>query len=168
MLMTRCSKSDLAALFGVSVLKVERWSSQGMPQGLDGFYTLSEALRWILKGLRTDLGRKLLQGSLTQKELTIILQVSRQTITEWGRAGLPRRVDGTYSLGVVMRWLKCHYLTSAKKEYEQRLVTLQKKICRNVRQLEKFLAGNNKTAMIGLNGIGGATRPPQNLKLKGK
>ena len=139
-LMTRCSKSDLAALLGVSVLKVERWTAQGLPRGPDGFYTLSQALRWILRGHRIDVERKFLTGRLSQKELVSLLGLSRQAVAVWTRAGLPVGKNG-YSLPRVVHWLHGHYRAAAQKEYECRLEAMRKKLCRNLAQCERFLSG---------------------------
>ena len=84
--------------------------------------------------------------SVNQKELIAMLGFSRQSVATWTRAGLPRHADGTYSVASVMRWLRAYYAANARKKYEARLALMRRKVTRNVRQLERFLAG--KTGKI--------------------
>jgi len=78
---------------------------------------------------------------LSQVQLVELFGVTRQAISNWGRAGMPRGRDGTYSLPDVVRWLRTFYRASAQKEYERRLSAMRRKVTRNAAQLQKFLAG---------------------------
>jgi len=81
------------------------------------------------------------QRSLNQRELIVLLGVSRQSVALWSRTGLPRHADGTYSVASVLRWLRAYYAASAEKKYQNRLVGMRKKITRNCRQQLRFLSG---------------------------
>ena len=79
--------------------------------------------------------------SLSQKELIVLLGVSRQSVAVWTRAGMPRGRDGTYSLPDVLRWLRVFYRRGAAAVYEKRLSVMRKKLTRNCRQQLRFLSG---------------------------
>ena len=78
---------------------------------------------------------------LSQLQVAALLNVSRQTIFVWSRAGLPRNPDLTYDLAVIVCWLRSFYRASAEAKYLRRLSAMRKKVTRNAAQLQKFLAG---------------------------
>jgi len=137
---TRCSKSDLAALLGVSPLRIERWTRQGLPVNVDGSFTLSAVCRWREERHRSELAGKLTASLLSQKQLGGLFGVFRQAVTNWTRNGMPRN-RGMYDLPDVLRWLRKNYRASARKEYQARLETIRTKIHRNIAQCERFLSG---------------------------
>lgn len=135
------TENDLAYLCGIGPAKVRAWLRQGCPQNGDDNFNLRAALRWREGRHRAELSAKLLRGCASQKELVAMLGVSRQSVSVWTRGGLPRRADGTFSLAVVNCWLRTFYQRQAKNEYQRRLQTIERKICRNLAQCERFVAG---------------------------
>jgi phage terminase Nu1 subunit (DNA packaging protein) len=137
------SELDLLRLFDVGKGRLERWKKQGLPVETNGRFSLLKAMRWREGRHKIELAAKLRTDRLSRKELVMLLGVSWQSLTAWGRAGLKPGQNG-YSLPVVLRWLWRHYQAVAKKEYERRLKAMRKKVTRNAAQLHKFLRGNKK------------------------
>jgi len=131
-------RSDLIQLFGISRIVLERWIKAGLPCELDAQFMLTKVLRWRENYFREQARQKVLLSRVTQQDLARLFNVSRQTIVNWGRTGLPRNQDGSYSLQQVVCWLREFYKQIAEREYRSQLAALRKKLCRNVRQLEKF------------------------------
>lgn len=134
------NKTDLAWLLHTSVSNIEKWKKVGLQQKSDGKFLLSDALAWLKERHNIELKNKLTAVSLSQQDLVVLLGVTRQTLTAWGRAGLPKNRNGTYNIKQVCSWLRSHYRQAAQREYHEWLNTVKKKLCRNVRQLEKFIA----------------------------
>ena len=135
------SKSDLIYLFGVSGRVVDSWVKQGLPHR-EGRFTLSAVIRWREKQQRGKIAAKLSSDRVGPQELAGLLGVSRVSIMNWRRAGLPSPMAG-YRLGAVMRWLRSYYAASAEKKYQARLAAMQTKLGRNAAQLQRFLAGGS-------------------------
>ena len=132
------SEGDVLLLFGVGKKRLEQWKLQGLVVRTDGRFSLSKVCRWREARHKIELAARLKTDGLSQNQVAELLGVSRQTLTAWSRYGQPCAKEG-YSLPVVVRWLRCHYLEVAKKEYTKHLATVRKKLRRNIRQVEKFL-----------------------------
>lgn len=133
--------SDLAWLFHTSPARIRQWIGQGLPVNPDGSFTVSAVCDWREERHRSDLARKLTANSLRQKDLVRVLGVSRQAVTAWTRAGLPRDRGGAYSLPAVLGWLRRFYAAAGQRKYERSLETIRGKLRRNLAQCERFLAG---------------------------
>jgi DNA-binding XRE family transcriptional regulator len=131
-------ESDIAALFGKGTQTIRAWVRAGMPRTEDGCFGLSAALRWREQQHEAERARALTPDHLTQLQLAGLLNVTRQTVTAWERAGLPRNVSGTYNLKNVCQWLRAYYSACAERKYQTRIEALRRKVRRNVRQIERF------------------------------
>ena len=89
------NKSDLAWLFHTSEATVEKWKKSGLQQITEGKFLLSEALSWLKEQHKKEIKNKLMTGTVNQQDLADLLGVSRQTITAWGRAEIPRNANKT-------------------------------------------------------------------------
>jgi phage terminase Nu1 subunit (DNA packaging protein) len=134
------NKTEVARLFGRSAGAIDYWQKyKGLPRLSNGRYDAASVLLWF-QAYTKNQRPKLFTENLTQQQLAALFGVSRQAIVNWSRADLPRRSDGLYDLRAVCRWLRSYYQESAKKDYEDRLAAIQKKLSRNVAQLQRFLA----------------------------
>jgi len=138
---TNIATSDLLYLFGIGEQVFEQWIKQGLPCEPGGRFSLSKVLRWLKERHRTELARALTPDRLSQQQLAALFAVTRQTVTAWGRAGLPRNPkDGNYDLAEVCQWLRSYYAACAERKYQARIKALRRKLTRNVKQLEWFLS----------------------------
>ena len=136
--------NELGRLFSRSAATIKFWTTKkGLPRRPDGNYDLKSSIFWLEKYYRTSAKPKVKFESLEQQQIAELLGVRRQTIAAWTRAGLPRNSKSTYDLKRVCRWMLEHYQGLAAKIYQERLASLQNKLCRNVRQLEKFFEREN-------------------------
>jgi phage terminase Nu1 subunit (DNA packaging protein) len=132
-------ETDLAYLFGKSSKIIRAWVRDGMPTNPDGSFNLSAALRWHEQQHEVDCSRSLTADSLTQLDLAELLNVTRQTVTAWSKAGLPRNPkNGSYDFAKVCKWLRTYYAACAERKYQTRIEALRRKVRRNVRQIERF------------------------------
>ena len=136
--------TDLAWLFHTSPDRIRQWNHQGLPVNVDGSFTLSAVCRWREDRHRSELARKLTASSLSQKDLVRLLGVSRQSLTAWTKAGLPRRRDGRYDLKAACRWLPSHYRKTYERKYAERLTAIETKLHRNLIQCQRFVTGGRK------------------------
>lgn len=135
------SANDLARLFGRSSGAVEYWTKhKNLRRLADGKYDLKSSLLWFESYLRSK-QPVLKMASLDQRQLGVLLDVSRQKITAWSKIGMPRRKDGRYDLKIVCHWLRRYYEASAEKKYERRLEVIEKKLRRNLAQCSRFISG---------------------------
>jgi hypothetical protein len=130
------------SLIGIGEIKFEQWAKGGLPgpNEADGRFTLPEVIRWREKLYAAELSKILKPDRLSQKKLAELLGVTRETIAAWGLSGLPRRDDRHYDFSAVCQWLRSYYIAVADKRYERRLSACRRKICRNIRQIERFLS----------------------------
>jgi len=136
--------NELGRLFSRPAATIRFWSTKkGLPQRPDGNYDLKSSIFWLEKYYRTSAKPQVKFESLEQQQIAELLGVTRQTIAAWTRAGMPRNSNSTYDLKRVCRWILEHYQDLAAKLYQERLAGLQNKLCRNVRQLEKFFEREN-------------------------
>ena len=136
---TNISKGDLLYLFGIGQDVLNRWLKAGLFCEPDGRFSLSKVCRWVKEYYQEKDRQNIKPDSLDQYQLSALLAVTRQTVTAWGRANLPRKKDGSYNLQKVCCWLRLYYRRCAEREYQQRLETIRKRINKNVKQIEKFL-----------------------------
>jgi phage terminase Nu1 subunit (DNA packaging protein) len=136
----KVTKGDLIWLFHTSEQTVDKWAKSGLRVDLDGKYLLSDAIAWLKNQHRIELRNKLLSSSLSQQELVNLFGVSRQSITEWGRVGLPKNRKGSYNLQQVCRWLVNRYPQLLEKNYQQKLTVLERKLSRNFSQSLRFIS----------------------------
>jgi len=140
---TNIAKSDLLYLFGIGEQVFQRWVKQGLPCEPDsGRFSLVKVIRWREKCHHTIERQQVKVDGLSQQQLAGLLGVSRQTLSAWGQSGL-KKTNGGYNLKYVCRWMRCYYQGLAAKSYQKRLTNLRKKLCRNVRQLERFFEHEN-------------------------
>jgi phage terminase Nu1 subunit (DNA packaging protein) len=135
----KVSESDIAFLFGRGPSTIRAWVRAGMPKIEDGTFSLPAVIRWREQQHTAELAEKLSPDRLSPKELVVLLGVSRQSLSSWGRAGLKPGRSG-YSLPAVLQWLRHYYNELAGKKYQKRLRSLRKKLQRNIAQIEKFLS----------------------------
>ena len=135
------SKADLCYLFGIGEQVFNQWVKQGLPCEPDERFSLSKVCRWVKEYTKIIEQQKIKTDSVCQKDLSALFGITRQALHNWDRAGLPHSKDGTYNLKTVVCWLRGYYCKDAERKYQQRLKLLQKKLCRNVAQLERFFAG---------------------------
>ena len=136
--------NELGRLFSRSAGTIRFWTKKkDLPQLPSGCYNLKSSIFWLEKYYRASAQPKVKFESLEQQQIAELLGVTRQTIAAWTRAGLPRNSNSTYDLKRVCRWILEHYQGLAAKLYQERLAGLQNKLCRNVRQLEKFFEREN-------------------------
>ena len=135
----RITKSDLAWLFHTSELQIDRWIRDGLKPWPDGKFLLSRVLQWRERQHKKQLASAATSRFLTQKQLADLFGVSRQTITAWGRVGLPRQKNNLYDLSDICKWLFIYHHEQAKREYRDRLNAINRKLERNTKQLLKFI-----------------------------
>jgi len=133
---------QLAKLISHSSGTIAYWAEhRGLPRTAEGFYNVKTALLWLenyYRGKRPPVR----VDALTQEQLSVFLAQSRQwIIARTQRDRLPRRGDGLYDLRAVCAWLPSYYRKTYERDYQCRLLTMRTKLTRNVRQLERFLAG---------------------------
>jgi hypothetical protein len=138
----KVTKGDLIWLFHTSQQVIDKWTKAGLKVDVEGKYLLSDAIAYLKNQHRIELQNKLLAASLSQQDLTMLFGISRQSITEWGRSGIPRRTDMSYDLRAVCHWLVNRYPGIYEKKYNRRLVTLDRKLTRNYKQCLRFLTAN--------------------------
>ena len=133
------STNELARLFGRSSGAIEFWTKRkGLPRRDDGKYDLKNSLLWLEKYLQSK--RPVLKTeSLDQQQLAAMFGVTRQKIAAWARSGLPRRIDKTYNLQAVCKWLTALHPKIAEGKYQQRLTVIEKKLRLNLAQCQRFL-----------------------------
>jgi len=137
-------ESDLATLFGRGTPVIRAWVRAGMPRNHDGSFSLAAVLRWREKQHTAERLSTLAPDRLSQPQLAALFDVTRQSVTAWGRSGLPRNTDGSYNLKEVCQWLRSYYAACAERKYQTSIGTLKRKLARNVRQLERFFFRKNK------------------------
>ena len=137
--MINICEADIGYLFGIGEKTVQRWVTSGLSQNADGSFTLSKTCRWVIAQHKKQLASAATSRVLTQQQLAELFGVSRQTITAWGRAGLPRQKDNLYDLSDICKWLFIYHHEQAKREYRDRLNAINRKLERNTKQLLKFI-----------------------------
>lgn len=137
------NKTDLAWLFHTSESKIDRWVKDGLKPCLDGKFLLSRVIQWRETQHKQQLETAATSRLLSQQQLAKLFGVSRQTVSRWGRSGLPRRANNRYDLQAVCLWLRGYYQSLAATVYKKRIRALQKKIRRNLAQCQRFVSGDN-------------------------
>lgn len=133
--------SQLARLLGRTPGAITAFVSKGLPRKPNGTFHLRTALKWYGRYFENMKIREFIPAKLSQKKLAEILGVHRHSISAWQRdRKFTRNKDGSYDLKRVCQWLRLYYRDIAEREFQKRLAILQKKLCRNVRQLELFFA----------------------------
>ena len=136
--------NELGRLFSRSASTIKFWTEKkGLFRQPDGNYNLRSSIFWLEKYYRNSAKPKVKFDSLEQQQVADLLGVTRQTIASWSREGLPQNSNKTYDVKRVCRWILGYYQGLAAKTYQERLTGLQKKLCRNIRQLEKFFEREN-------------------------
>ncbi len=129
----RIGKTTLASLTGVGLPVVERWLQEGLPVCRDGrgIY-LFRAMRWLHDLHEKQQREKALLTKLSQIQVAELLDVSRQSVYEWTRLGLPRGEDKKYSLPEAMAWIRLHYRRCAEERYQKHMRTLSADLERKI------------------------------------
>lgn len=94
---SRLTQVQLAGLVGVSGPAVTKWGARGCPRNADGTYDLPAVCRWIRTG-GMDLEH------LPQSEMLRLLDVSKPTIGEFEKRGMPRNADSSYDAVACVAW----------------------------------------------------------------
>ena len=130
----------LARLLGKSRGSLDYWLRKGLPREPDGRFKLALVLRWTERYYYHQRTPQIRFPTLTQEQLATVLGVRRQTIWNWSRAGLPKNQDGSYSLRRFLPWLRGFYQQRAESKYQARLAALERKLGRNLAQLQRFVS----------------------------
>lgn len=94
---------EFAALIGETYARVIYWQDRlGMPTNGDRTVNLKAALDWWRRHLIRE--HSFDPGRVKQIDLEPYLGVSRQTVHEWLKEGMPRNADKTYNLPEVLAW----------------------------------------------------------------
>lgn len=111
---------ELSRLFGRSLGAIQAWVKyKNLPSNSDGTFNLKSSICWLEMHYRQSATIKITLTDLTQGQLAELLGVSRQSIFNWGKEGLPRNGDG-YDLKVVLRWLSEFYDKLYKNRYKKK------------------------------------------------
>lgn len=138
------TESDLLLLFKIGKNKLERFKKAGLPCESNGKFQLNKVCRWFKEYYQVKENKQIKPSSLDQQQLADLFGIHRHSISTWQRdRNFPRNKDDSYNLQKVCQWLKMYYRNNAEREYQKRLSTLQKKLYRNVRQLERYFSKEN-------------------------
>jgi len=91
------SRAQLARLLGVSGPTVTGWAKRGCPRNKDKTYSLADVCRWIREGA-LDLDK------VPQTIILEVLGVTKPTLGEMHRRGMPRNRDKSYNVVRCVRW----------------------------------------------------------------
>ena len=135
----RISKSDLLCIFGIGEIVLNRWKKRGMPCESNGRFSLSKVVRWREKDQQIERG-KIDLAKISQSDIIEITGLSRHSIFRYFKSGMPRSSDRSYALGDVVKFvLECHR-RSCKIECRRKIERLQKKLRKNIAQMERLLS----------------------------
>ena len=114
------TESELSRLFGRSLGAIRAWVKyKNLLRGADGTFNLRNSICWLENHYRQEATIKISLSALTQGQLCDLIGMSRQTVFNWGKAGLPRNGDGSYDLMVVLRWLPKFYDGFYREKYKK-------------------------------------------------
>jgi len=133
--------SQLARLLGRGSGAIIGWTAKGLRRNSNGNFNVRQAIHWYSSYIEKQKRQVIIPEKLSQEQIADLLDVARQTVASWSRAGLPQNSNKTYDLKRVCGWLRVYYASSAKREYQDRLETMRKKVARNAAQLQRFLDG---------------------------
>lgn len=112
---------ELSRLFGRSLGAIQAWAKyKNLPCNPDGTFNLRNSICWLEAHYRQSATIKFALTDLTQCQLAELLGVSRQSVFDWGKEGLPRNGDNSYDLMVVLRWLPKFYDKHYKNRYKKK------------------------------------------------
>jgi len=114
------TESELSRLFGRSRGAIRAWVKyKNLPRNTDGTFNLKSSIHWLSAHYRQSATVKITLSALTQYQLAELLGVSRQSVFDWGKEGLPRNGDNSYDLMVVLCWLPKFYDKHYKNKYKK-------------------------------------------------
>jgi hypothetical protein len=95
----------VAALVGEKPARLDYWyRKHGMPKNLDGTIDLQVFLEWYRRHLIAEHTFDPMRVK-TVPELEPLVGVSKVTVFEWLKQGLPRNADKSFSLPAVFKWM---------------------------------------------------------------
>ena len=111
---------ELSRLFGRSQGAIWAWAKyNNLLRNPDGTFNLKNSICWLKAHYRQSATIKITLSALTQCQLAELLGVSRQSVFDWGKKGLPRNGDNSYDLMVVLRWLPKFYDKIYRDKYKK-------------------------------------------------